>query len=90
MGKQLTIDDATGASVSSQGGREGAGGRNPDAASPPEARPRNSSGSRSPASQLVDVHLKIRILTRALMAVATQLGDEQLAHDLKQVLNGKV
>jgi len=86
MGKQLDLDNATRASVSSQGGREGAGGRNPDAARPGL---RNSSGARSPASQLVDIHLKVRILTRAVMALATTLGDEQLVRDLKDVLNGK-
>jgi len=86
MGKQLELDRAKGDAVASQDGREGAGGRNPDAARPGL---RNSSGARSPASQLVDIHLKVRILTRAVMALATTLGDEQLVADLKAVLNGK-
>lgn len=85
-----TSVDNTARDAVASGGREGTGGgpEHPDA-HPPRGMLRNSSGERSLPSRLIDMELKLRILTRAVSAIANQLGDEQLVYDLKQVLHGK-
>lgn len=72
------------------GGREGTGGgpENPEQ-TPRRGVFRNSSGERSSASRLIDLELQVRTLTRAVKALAAQLGDEQLVHDLKHALDGR-
>jgi len=47
-----------------QGGREG---ENPDAASPSEAMPRNSSGSASVAASLLDLRQHVNELSRIVL-----------------------
>lgn len=70
------------------GGREGTGGgpENPEQSRGTRVF-RNSSGERSSASRLIDLELQLRTLTRAVTALAAQLGDEQLVHDLKHSLS---
>jgi len=73
MGKQLTLE-------SREGGRE----ENPDAASPSEARPRNSSGSASAAANLLDLRIGVMALTEALLEVCTHLGLEEVGTRLRR------
>jgi len=57
-----------------EGGRAG---RNPDAASPSEARPRNSSGSASVAASLLDMRQQMLQMRQILMAVCRAMGDDE-------------
>lgn len=67
------------------GGREGTGG-GPEKSGAERTLVRNSSGERSSVSRLIDLELKMRMLTRAVASIAASLGDEQLVHDLKHGL----
>ena len=83
MGKQLSIDEAITEAVASQDGREGAGGRDPDASS---QKTRNSSGARSPASQLLDLRIRFNAVTRCVHDLALRVGDEAMAAELAALL----
>jgi len=71
--KQQSLPN-TNTEASIQGGREG---RNPDAASPSEARPRNSSGSASVAASLLDMRQQMLQMRQILMAVCRAMGDDE-------------
>jgi len=66
------------------GGREGEE-RNPDAASPSSEKPRNSSGSASYASSLLDLRQKVNYLLECAEVVATTLGDTQMLTNVKRI-----
>jgi hypothetical protein len=63
-----------------QTGREGREGENPDAASPSAEMPRNSSGSRSPAAQILDLRMHVIAIEGVLSALASQglIADETI------------
>jgi len=65
-----------------QGGREG---ENPDAASPSEARPRNSSGAASVAASILDLREKVNRITEVLVSVCTALGDTESVEVVKRI-----
>ena len=57
---------------------EGGSGENPDAASPSSEEPRNSSGSRSPAAQVLDLRMHIIAIESVLEVLCSQgiIADE--------------
>jgi len=69
--KQQTLPNTT-FDANVEGGRAG---RNPDAASPSEAMPRNSSGSASLAANMLDLRQQLLQVRHILMAVCRAMGD---------------
>jgi hypothetical protein len=67
-----------------QSTREGGREENPDAASPSEARPRNSSGSASHAASLLDLRQKINLHSRCLQELLRLMGSSDLLRELQQ------
>jgi len=66
-----------------EGGREG---ENPDAASPSEARPRNSSGAASMAASLLDLRVHINAIEQVLYELkAMQILPSDAFHDLERL-----
>jgi len=59
--------------------------RNPDAASPSEARPRNSSGSGSAAASQLELRQRVLGIEEALIRCLTALGDEEAIVTLKRL-----
>jgi len=80
--KQQTLTPDT--QVAQAGGREGEE-RNPDAASPSEARPRNSSGSASAAASQLELRQRVLGIEEALIRCLTALGDEEAIVTLKRL-----
>jgi len=79
MGKQLT-HGALGSQDAREGGRE----ENLDAASPSEARPRNSSGTASAAASQLELRQRVLQLEELMMSVLTSLGDEDSIRQLRR------
>ena len=67
-------------------GRREGDGENPEAAAPSPERPRNSSGSASPAAQLVSLRLKLIELTRLVQMLANASSDTEVETRAKLLL----